>query len=391
MAEENDITNVPEDDFRMSGAGRGAGTDPLTPQDLAPPPLPPLPPMSEGLRNYMSEIGMGQPVVTATNQSIKDLLNDVQVNGLPVADDAFKMGKQVLGDFNNPNISHQYIDRYQAHANWDKLGFTPFRDNETLYNENSSFLNEMGRASGEWATLAGLGFKSMLGAGDITQPGIAAEYEGAMAIGSSSKGGLGGFATNFYLNSGYTVGILAELAMEEVAMAAGEVALTFAEIPSFGAAAPLQGALALRMAARAKKAYSKIGAAFDAAANLTKTMKNIKDVNKARQFWAKTGRSVGRFINPLENTVGFFRNADKLKDLNGLQKTAKGFGAFYRDTRNVRAAWQEAGLEGGMVQNSMERDLLAEFQTEHGRVPSKKEGSSGPNPVLAGHGFFLNI
>ena len=47
---------LPDDDFRMSGAGRGAGTDPLTPQDLTPQ-RPTRPPMSAALTNYMSSIG----------------------------------------------------------------------------------------------------------------------------------------------------------------------------------------------------------------------------------------------------------------------------------------------------------------------------------------------
>jgi hypothetical protein len=371
---EDDENTGQQDDFiGLSGAGRGAGTDLLTPEDLAPPTIPAAP-IDPILERHLQDIGMGQPMVAPSSQSIKQLLHHVQVNGLDVAVDPFKMAKPIMGDFRNPDIPHQFIDRYAEHPLFNKLGFTPFRDNEKLYNQHSTTLDELSRAASQWLTPTVLGFKSMLGLpGDLSDPKVAREYAKAMAIGSSSKGGLGGFGTNLYLNSGYTIGILGELAMEEVIMAAGVAALATFEIPSLGTATLPMAALIARMGVRAGKGFSKIKDGFNAAKNLTKTLDNLQDMNKARMYFNKTARSMGRLINPLENTVDFFRHADKLKDLNGLQRTGHGFGAFYRDLRNAKAAYQEGALEAGMVQNNMERDFMTEFQSEHGRLPNREE------------------
>jgi hypothetical protein len=104
-------------------------------------------------------------------------------------------------------------------------------------------------------------------------------------------------------------------------------------------------------------------------------MGSFKDINKARDFFMKGAKGVGNFVNPLENTVDFFRNTDKLQDLGNLQKTAKGFGEFYRDVRNVRLAYGESSLEGGMVENQMARDLLSDFKAEYNRMPNDEEAA----------------
>ncbi len=54
------------------------------------------------------------------------------------------------------------FDRYYSHGNFNKLGFSPFRDNEKIYNNNSTWGQDFVRASKQYPTLMGTGFTSVL-------------------------------------------------------------------------------------------------------------------------------------------------------------------------------------------------------------------------------------
>jgi hypothetical protein len=260
---------------------------------------------------------------------------------------------------------HNFERYYNMPRVYKKLGFTPFRDNEAAYNAESNMLDEVGRASGQWANLAGLGLKDALSFGSLTDTATAAKYEKAMGIGSSSKGGLAGFTTNLYLNSGYSVGILAEVMAEEVGLAL----ITGA---SMGSTAELT---IPAMIARGFRAGSKLYEGFNVAKNTIRTIDALKDINKARKYFNQTLKSGGKFLNPLENTVDFMQGIDHVGDLNKLAQTSLGFSSFYKDVRNIRYAWGESGLEGGMVKNQMEKDLLAEHYDKYDRPPTLAESN----------------
>ena len=195
-----------------------------------------------------------------------------------------------------------------------------------MYNDNTSTWQEIKRASSQWMTLTGLGFADAAGFGDLSDRDVARKYEKAMAIGSSSIGGVGGFTSNLYLNSGYTVGIMAELAVEEAALLAAEAGLIAATGLTLGGAAPgtipAMGVTAATMAARAGRVFSKIGKAFkystklgkaaDAAYDLGRTLTSFKDASKARKFFGKAAKGIGNVINPLEGTMDFARNVNKM-------------------------------------------------------------------------------
>jgi hypothetical protein len=366
-----------------------AGDDMLTGKDLMP--QAPTPP-DNILRKQMQQI---KPFVPAPNpktgvpdfstNSINSFVNNAAQN-IGSHQDPFYFGKSTIGDFRNPHLQHQFYDRYSSHADFEKLGFTPFRDNESLYNENSSWWNEIGRATKPMARLAVTAFADAMPGnwGPPTDRENAEFFERQMLTGSSSKGGLTGFTTNLYLNSGYTVGIIAEMLAEEAALLATEAALGAATAATFGGAAPVTGpamvATGALMAARGARGIKKINSAWKTANNLRKTLFNLQDVNKAKKYWNKTVGSAGNFLNPFENTYQFFKTADNMHDLQntnkalrGIAKTGKGFGAFYSDVKGMRLAYAESSLEGGMVQNQMERDLLQEFQQKNGRMPNKQE------------------
>lgn len=360
-----------------------------------------VPDISPELENYLKANGMNIPGVKQDNvvtpyqpkaSTIKDILFEKQLNGIQTNIDPFKAGKSIMGDFRNPDYGNQFYDRYREHSKYEVLGFSPFRDNESLYNQNSTWWNEMSRAAGEWATLAGLGFMDALSFGSSSDTETAKTYEKAMAIGQSSKGGFGGFFTNLFLNSGYTVGIMGELAVEEILMALAEAGLTAAGVFSAGTATPgtipLQAAIAGRMGYRFVSSMNKLKSAWKVGRNVGKFFTDINDVNKLRKVFTSTAQ----FLNPLENTVDFLKNADrfkdmsavrkgidgatdlaKIKDVNAFGKTYRTLGALYADVKNIRLAWGEGGLEGGMVTNQLEKQYLEEFRAKHGRMPNAEE------------------
>ena len=387
MAEENSTPKYDDLDFRMGGdkpTYDPINEDITKEKPLTPPPIPqvegikPLDPKFYPSGTSAPRLPVETPNLSGiTSQGLREKMQQIQIDGVDVKSDPWKRGKRMMVDLHDPNNQNQFYDRYAAHSDFEKLGFSPFRDNESLYNANSSWWEEMGRASGEFATLAGLGFKDAMGFGDLTDMQTAEEFEKAMAIGQSSKGGIGGFTTNLFLNSGYTIGIMGELAAEELAMFAAEAGLAFATGASAGTASgvtlPAMGIIGARMASRAASAFKKIGKAWDASKKLGKALGNLQDVSKARGFFAKAGAKTLDVLNPLENTVDFFKNADSMGDIGKLSKTAKGFGEFYKDVRNIRLAYGEGALEGGMVRNQITRDLIAEFDATHDRPMTKEE------------------
>ena len=382
MADDPNFENIPD----RPNIARLAESDPLSTEDLynmQHPALPQRPAPSPELQAYMEQLHPTLPSVQKSSLlqpgydpgSLGDMWNKIQFQGAEIPVDIFQTGKRVKADFRNPKLSSQFYERYSNHPDFDELGFSPFRDNETLYNEHASWWNEMQRAAGQWATLAGLGFKDAMGFGDLTDPENARKFEEAMAIGSSSKGGVGGFTTNLFLNSGYTVGIMLELGLEELAMALGEAGLAIAAPFTGGATVAGNIALGARMSARALEVGGKLKSAVNVGKTIAKSLENIQDISKARKFFEASAKSIGNFVNPLENTVDFFRAAKDMKVSNWV-KTYRGFGSFYKDVRTIRLAFSEASLEGGMVQNEMVDSLYENFVKQNGRPPNEDESNA---------------
>lgn len=269
---------------------------------------------------------------------------------------------------------HQFERFYNLPRVYAKLGFSPFRDNETLYNKESNFLDEFGRASTQWANLSGLGAKDALTFGSLTDTDTARKFEKAMAIGSSSKEGAGAFINNLYLNSGYTFGIIGEAILEEAGLA------LITGLSGGGAAEATVPA----MVARGLSAGNKVMDGYNAGKNVIRALDALKDAGKARSYFKQALMNGGKFINPLENTVNFIQGIDKIENLSKLSTTVNGFANFYKDVRNVRLAWGEAGLEGGMVRNTVEKELLKEFlEKNDGRAPTEAEANAIRETAIA--------
>ena len=356
-------------DLNTGGIDLSAGVSPTS----VPQPMPEMdrPNPDDYTSTYFPQMPEVQPPVNpieANTQNIHNIADNFIYN--TEYDSNPMKGTQVLGNFYNSDYGmNQYVRRYAQHNKYEDLGFTPFLDNETRYNEASTYWDELSRAGSQWSTLAGLGFTDAMSFGDVTDRKTAKRFKEAMDVGSSTDSGA--FGTNLFLNSGYTIGIIGELAVEEGLLALGAIGLGIAEVPTLGAATPLLAADVAAMGARATRAFGKIGSAWKMTKNLGKTLKNLKDVNKARDYFSKTMKATGRVLNPLENASRFYKNRKFLQAKHGtdalgkLKTTTRGFAEFYKDVRNIRLAYGEGALEGGMVENQMVKDLTTEWMAEN--------------------------
>jgi hypothetical protein len=271
------------------------------------------------------------------------------------------------------DIDHHQFERYYTHPNFSKLGFNPYLDNEARYNEASSFTDDFRRTWGQWNTIVNDAFIDAAGFGPESDREADRNMRKAMAIGTSTRGGVGGFTNNLFLNSGYTFGIMGEILAEE--------ALLFgATVLSGGAAGGLAAARTGVNAARLTKALFSAAEWSKKANKIVSALDKLHDVGTARTVYnamASGAQGAGKFVarNTLGETYDFLSNFDKLENLSGVAKTVQGFGSFYRDIRNVRLAFGESALEGGGVENEMLETGYDDFLRKNGRAPNDEEAA----------------
>jgi len=282
-------------------------------------------------------------------------------------DDPFKFAKGF--DFNGTQYG-QFFDRYYNHPNFKKLGFSPFRDNEAVYNANSTQWDDFNRMRTQWGSLFWDGYTGLFqNWGNFSLDGDqhhGANMEKAMGIAMSSKKGPGAFVTNLAGNSAYTFGILGEIATEEAALA------LLSLIPGTQGATGARTGVNLLRALNTLKGIPQTLKGYRPLASLVKGMTNLNQTRGFVNGITKFGKGSLKFLNPLEHTFDWAKNADNMKNLEKLSDMAinsKGVGAFYRDMRGINAAWDEATLEGGMVQNDLTNTLLNQYYKEHGHLP----------------------
>lgn len=266
-------------------------------------------------------------------------------------------------------IRESNFDRYYNHPNFSKLGWHPYANNEAFYNENSSWFDDHVRALMQIKNLAGTGFYSTYRSiGDLFSDDndyftgkdleSAREFADAMRIGNSTKGG--SFLTNTILQSGYTLGIIANIAVEEAAL--------FGLAAAQGGLNPVSDAAFLaRTASNIKRGGSAILNTFKTsrAINATRDLvKAISSAEKAKDFYAglkATGKFAGNLIAP--ETLKSIELLNTAKNgataLSGLAKTSKVFGGFYRDLRSLNLALAESKMEGGMNYDQTLANMLA--------------------------------
>lgn len=314
--------------------------------------------------NYSTGPDPGARKSVIANNGTVDYANALvnYLNDDEILNDRYKYGRAYAYGSGYKNLN---FDRYYKHPKFKELGFSPYSDNDTYYNERSSWWDDFSRMRGEFFPLAWAGAKSLYGSEEDANEAM----EKGMAVGMSSKEGAGAWVTNFGLNSAYTVGIMGALAVENAALA-GVEALTF------GVATPELGALAY---ARNSMGIGKLAKAVTGTADF---IKNLKKAGAAKDFFtaAKLGEKAtdfAKWVNPFERTLEFGTHLAKgtggVKDLSNMAKVSKTFGNFYRDLRELNTAHSEAALEGEGASNEYQNQLIDEFYAANGRMPEGQE------------------
>jgi hypothetical protein len=284
--------------------------------------------------------------------------------------------------YNAGSSGNSFYKRYLAYGSekFSKIGFNPVRNNEANFNAGTSGWDDFVRmTTHSFLPLFGRGFVSgpkslarML-TGDFTGTDLedAKAYEEAAAIGQSTKGGLGGFANNALMNFGYSAGIMVEAIAEEFA---GLALSPF----TGGTSGALTTANLFKNVGRAFKGLDTV---LDGAKAVRQTLNKLNNVYDARKFWETSKRlasqgidsKIGRFINPLENTVEAIQSIGKANNLSSLAAISKTAGGFYRDVRSLNMAISESRLEAGMVENKVYDKLYSNYVLQFGKAPSNEE------------------
>jgi hypothetical protein len=267
-----------------------------------------------------------------------------------------------------------FYKRYAAYGQetFDKIGFSPLRDNEALFNSRTNWWDDHKRMmTNSFWPLFGRGFVSgpkSLGrmlSGDFTGTSIedAEFYKETAAIGQSSKGGLGAFTNNTIMNFGYSAGIMSEAILEEI----GGILLA---PETLGGSFVVTTANLLK---NTKRAFKGLDLASDGYKAVNGTLKSIDNVSGARNFWQKANGLATSQFSPVANTFKALDRAKKADNLTNLGKGFKTFGGFYRDVQRMNMALSEARLEGGMVKNEVYDKLYNQYYAKNGKAPSNEE------------------
>ena len=239
----------------------------------------------------LTDLAEENSVLKPTPQdNMKNLLTDINQTSL-LERDAFEETRPTPFMPFDPSIQNQFIRRYKSHALFDELGFSPYRDNEALYNEKGNWGYEMMRAYNGFMNMVPLAMMDSLGISGLTNQGFASEFEETMAASTTSRGGVLGFATNLGLNSAYTVGIVAEMAVEEVLLGIAATAAT-----STGIGAGVGAGLYTLMGVRATRAANLIRKAFKIGDKLSDGIDAAQNVSKARKAFNSTMKALDKTL-----------------------------------------------------------------------------------------------
>lgn len=297
---------------------------------------------------------------------IKNLVSESFGQVVEKSVDPYAYQKEYAYNPDTQSRQNQNFERYYSHSSFNKLGFNPWSDNESRYNEYGSKLGDVQRAVNSGFKLMYTGFTSPLRSyADILSgnpSGLdytsAKEMSQLNTVGSSSRGGLTGFVSNLYVNSGYTVGLIGEVVLEDLAL---------------GLAAPETAGATLGLAGtRTVNAAKNLGEFYSSVKGLKRGLDNLRSFSAADMAY-KTFKATGKFINPLENTVDALKAINESKNLTALAKASKTAGGFYRDIRSANLVLAESKMEGASTADQLRRDLTDKYYAEHGKSPDFNE------------------
>jgi len=151
-----------------------------------------LPARPEAIDTYNNIVGnpsIGSNPDSSPENFGKSLADSIrkQANTPQEGDEYYKMRPYTYsGDYDAANF-----DRYYGTKAYKTLGFSPYRDNESLYNDKMTFGDQFVRSFGQWDNMLWTGLKSGVKSwGDIFTDPLSPDLESAremqcsMAIGS---------------------------------------------------------------------------------------------------------------------------------------------------------------------------------------------------------------
>jgi len=270
--------------------------------------------------------------------------------------------------------------RYARRSNFDELGFTPYADNESLYNAASSGWEEIGRGlQGMLLNTAATAADMAEGTYDLitgnwgsmfeSDPAAAARFEEINSLYGSTEGGVQGFLANNAINLGFMAGMVVE------GIGEGIVASAFlgpeAGLGTVGARVA-QAVGAINKADDALK-LSRSASIFDNITTPSQVSSALNSIRNSTPNWIKsTGNGFGKMVMP--NMTEYVGDAFKAAALGeNLPSAARGAGALFKEVQMVKAAATEASLEGGFVQNELFKEALDKYYDKNGFMPSEIE------------------
>ncbi len=279
-------------------------------------------------------------------------------------------------NYNSGPNSTTYYDRY--HNLWGdgdyELDFHPTKNNEANYNMVTSGWE---RGSYALSGMIALGFAGFAGTyrsmgdmvtGDFWKPDykVGDIFDKINKLYYDSSGGTGAFVNNLVMNFGYTLGIIGSIGIEG----------GFSRLFKLGAAGRYVPNLRKANAFGNLKQAAKGKTAADGARLTQESLEYLNSMGNSRKWYQGwnarrlSESTLGRAANPFSNmTANRYRILDGADDIGGLASTSMGFGAFYRDLRNLNLAIAEARLESSLNRDRLFDNLYSNYYKENGKAP----------------------
>jgi hypothetical protein len=334
-----------------------------------------------------------------------------------MAQDTAGVKRAKVYSYDNSADSGAFYKRYAAYGQekFDKIGFSPLRDNEAIFNEHTSMWNDFSRMmTHSWWPLFKQGFiagpKSLYRAmqGDFgSDLDDAAIYAEAAAIGQSSKGGVSAFMSNAFMNFAYTAGIITESIVEMGAATLLAVPTGGSSLGVAGANLGRKGLMLGRLNNMRKAGALAPGVEATATKSMTakqfsETLVGLKNIDNSRKLfnWAKVekglGSGLGRFVNPFaELSEGIIAGVNQSKNLTGWSKAMtigrNTAGGLYRNIHTINASLAEARLEGGMIENDVYDKLYRSLTPEEREDESKLKAIRAQAQAAGTEGLIANM
>ena len=291
----------------------------------------------------------------------------------------------IVSDFENVRTQHfnaPDLDRYLTYGSdtFGKLGYNPNVNMEELYLQNTDWTDDLSRAWEGHKELFKTGFTDTFAFGISKDEHNAEAFEKVMSDYAPTQGRdeMTTFWSNALLSAGYTTGIIGAIAAEE-AVLAGVTALTGGL--GGGVAAGESASLFSRGLYNLSKGVKNVDKAMESR-KVFNTLHKMRNISNSR-FANTSGELLhGLYKNvaPLGNTMDFLRSADKLKDMNTIQKAMTASGAIARDARVGYLTYSESKLEKDFVVNEV-KDIMIDQWYENN--PGQKMNSDVYEDIVA--------